>query len=96
VWCGPWLLVEVVAPALTGTTPGKALLGLEIVTYRDGRRPSAWRLLGRWAATVGLGVVPFGALVDHLVPLWQERWATVHDLAAGTAVVHRVGASPRR
>lgn len=95
VGCGPWLLVDVVAPALTGTTPGKALVGLEIVTHRDGRRPSVWRLLGRWASAVGLGLVPFGTLVDHLLPLWQQRWATVHDLVAGTAVVHRVGASPR-
>lgn len=90
VWVGPWLLVLVAVPALTGTTPGKALLGLEIVTWHDGLRPSVWRLLARFAVTAGLAGVPFGSVVDHLCALWQGRWATVHDLAAGTAVVHAV------
>jgi len=66
--------------ASTGRSPGKASLGLRVVTDR-GKPLGARRALARAALCVALPVLLFWALVSR-------RNAGAHDLLLGTAVVY--------
>ena len=75
---------------MAGQTPGKALLGLRIVT-RDGGRLSFWRSLvrffGYWLSSLFFGAGFLWASIDN----YREGW---HDKLAGTTVVYAWDAQP--
>jgi uncharacterized RDD family membrane protein YckC len=76
--------------SLTGQTPGKALLGLRVVT-QDGRRVSPWRALVRIVAYV-ISAAPL-----YLGFLWifiDDRRQAWHDKLAGTVVIFTWAARP--
>lgn len=76
VW---WWLFVWTSMALTGRTPGKALLGLTIRTADDGPVGT-----GR-AAVRALAFLPASVLGLGLLPVLRRR-RPLHDLAAGTVV----------
>ena len=94
------------AVAVTGRTPGKALLGLRVIDAHGARPGVAQSLVRERLPRAGLGslvalapwrcgpvcgmaavLVAFD-LADHLWPLADARGRTLHDLLAGTRVVH--------
>jgi uncharacterized RDD family membrane protein YckC len=75
----------VVSWSAYGRTPGKALLGLAVIT-KDGARPSVGRSILRYfgylISTIPLGLGFLWVLVDNNRRAW-------HDHLAGTRVVYR-------
>lgn len=94
---GPWIVTvggvvfasgyNVVSWAWFGRTPGKALLGLAVIT-QDGAKPSVLRsllrVLGYIASSLPLGAGFLWILIDD----HRRGW---HDHLAGTRVVYRGG-----
>ena len=79
---------SVVSWSWFGKTPGKALLGLAVVTD-DGGRPGFLRSLARFGGYL-LSAIPLGAgFLWILVDDDRRAW---HDHLAGTWVVHAEGA----
>jgi len=78
-----YLLYFVSLWRLTGTSPGKRLMGLRVVGP-DGGHPSLIRAFVRWTTMAILGI-PLG-LTWWPVLLRQDRRA-IHDRLAGTRVV---------
>lgn len=71
-----------------GHTLGMALVHLRAVDALEGRSPlSPGRAAIRSAMGGLLTVVPVGALIDLLWPLWDPRNQTIHDKVAGTVVL---------
>lgn len=81
-----------VLPSLRGTTLGRSLFGITIVT-RTGARVGPWRLLLRDIAHL-LDTVP--VFVGWLWPLWDSRGRTFADFLTRTEVRHVVGERPDR
>ena len=90
-----WFWRFIFAPALyasfyvsvlhSGTTPGKALLGLEIIDLRNHRYPRLPRMLlrelgGKLVSTLCLGI-------GFLWAIWNKDNQSLHDKLAGTVVV---------
>ncbi len=69
---------------IAGKTPGKAIMGLRIVTAR-GKRPSLWRALRRLAGYL-LTMLTFN--IGFLWIMLSKRRQGWHDLLAGTYVVY--------
>jgi len=97
----PWVaaavgaLYEILFTALRSATPGKMVLGIEIVRKDDGRTPLGWSTAGlRWAPNL-LAYTPFtglGTLVflASLVLLFADRMRrTVFDFVGQTYVVRK-------
>ncbi len=79
------VVYSAISVALMGATPGKLLLGLEVVG-RDGRRPSPRRAWVRAA----LGLLSFSLLgLGCLLALFSRSGRALHDFLAGTYVVER-------
>lgn len=78
-------LYHSVAVAVWGTTIGKAVFGLRVVTA-SGRRPGIFRAFFRWLALV-LSLVIFAPVV--LVIVFDGRKRGLHDLICETRVVRR-------
>ena len=73
-----------------GHTLGMAWLRLDAVDAVDGRLPIGPAKAAIRSLTAGaLTIVPVGAVVDLLWPLWDPRNQTLHDKAAGTVVLRR-------
>lgn len=88
IWIGLAVLWQL-GGNLAGGTPGKKLMGLQVVTA-DGSRPGAVRSLARalgWLVSTPLANLGF------VIALFHPRTRTLHDLLAGTYVVE---AGPRR
>ncbi len=78
------VLYSVLSWTLTGRTPGKAIMGLRVVSNDGGRvslGKSFLRLAGYLLSTLMLGAGFFWVLVDDRRRAW-------HDHLAGTRVVH--------
>jgi uncharacterized RDD family membrane protein YckC len=71
-----------------GQSPGKRLMKLRITPLDPGRPLDRTALARRWGATLAIGLVPFGVLVDGLWQLWDQPYRQcLHDKAGGTVVV---------
>lgn len=94
-----WLLgglLEVLLTVRFGGSPGKILLGLEVVDVATGRRPGWRRVAARW---LGLGwAAPAGVVAPaaQFVPFagyglawFDPQRRALHDRLTGVAVVHR-------
>ena len=71
-----------------GRTPGKAALRLRVVSVSD--RTSAigfGRGVGRFVVDAAISIVPFGFVIDHLWPLWDDQNQTLHDKAVRSVVI---------
>jgi uncharacterized RDD family membrane protein YckC len=79
-----WVAYFAGAWAVTGCTPGMALMGLRVVRP-DGRRAPAVAALVR-ALTFPLSLALFG--LGFLGILFHAQRRALHDLLAGTAVVY--------
>ena len=81
-----WILLDVLATSVSGRTPGKALLGL-VVRSKDGGPADGSQLALReaWRAAA---LLTFG--LGWLLALRADKRA-LHDLLAGTCVVHDSG-----
>lgn len=73
-----------------GQTPGKALLGLRLVTL-NGRRIPAWRAVVRYLAYYPSALLLF---VGFAWVLFDDRRQAWHDKLAGTLVVYAWDARP--
>jgi uncharacterized RDD family membrane protein YckC len=95
---GVWFLIVIAAaiviywllPALKGTSPGHAAMGLKIIA-RDGGVPGLGRGLGRWLLRIVddfpyflPGLVGFIAAITD-----KDQHRRIGDRAAGTLVVHK-------
>jgi uncharacterized RDD family membrane protein YckC len=78
-------LYHSVAVAVWGTTIGKAVFGLRIVTA-SGRRPGIFRAFFRWLALT-LSLLVFAPIV--VVIVFEGRKRGLHDLICETRVVRR-------
>jgi len=73
-----------------GHTLGMSLMRLQAVEAREGRTPIGVLRAAIRSATAGLlTIIPLGAIIDLLWPLWDPRNQTIHDKAAGTIVLRR-------
>jgi len=87
-WLALAILYWVWPIAYWGQTPGKGVLGLQVVT-REGRVPSFGRALWR-AILVGIALSTIQWLIglaDFAWPLWDAQRQALHDKLAGTYVV---------
>jgi uncharacterized RDD family membrane protein YckC len=78
-------LYHTIAIAAWGTTVGKAVFGLRVVTA-GGRRPGIFRAFFRWLA-FALSIVIFFPVV--LIVVFDSRRRGLHDLICETRVVRR-------
>jgi len=84
IWAGFWWAYFAFGWGLLGATPGKWLLGLRIVDYRQ-RCP-----IGLARATLRLAAYSVSSLTlcwGHLLPLLRGDRRALHDILAGTRVV---------
>lgn len=70
-----------------GATPGKEALGLYVVRVADGRKPSWGDTAKRELIGKILSVLSFG--IGLLMMLMRRDKKALHDLIAGTIVLHR-------
>jgi len=86
----PSLIYVIVTAAfiasLKQATPGKQINKLRVVTLSGGR-VSFGRALARQVACVLIVYIPLVNVVTYLLPLWNRRKQTIHDMIAGTVVV---------
>lgn len=85
---GLTLAVYVIAPGLTGRTPGKAATGTRVVDA-EGRPPGIGRALIRWLLLLIVDNFPYfiPGLTGFIVALNSRGNQRVGDMAAGTWVV---------
>lgn len=84
-----WIVYQVVMTARGGGW-GKRLLGIRVVRVDNGDLPGIRKAAGRVLFPVGLGVVPFGSILNLgnlLAMIPHERKQTWHDRVSGTVVV---------
>ncbi|QAY71289.1 RDD family protein [Xylanimonas protaetiae] len=84
-WVAAALLAVLALQAWTGWTPGKLVVGIAVVSDRDGRPIGLLRTLLRWAVHV-LDTILF---VGYLRPLWHRERRTFADSVMRTVVVRR-------
>ena len=82
-----WLGYYVVCEAMFSATPGKALVGLRVVSV-DGRPLSVWSIIVRNALRP-VDVLPGAYLLGGVVMLATRNSQRLGDLAAATTVVYR-------
>ena len=71
-----------------GRTPGKAALGLRVVSVSDRASVIGFgRGVGRFVASAAISIVPVGFVIDHLWPLWDDQNQTLHDKAVRSVVI---------
>jgi uncharacterized RDD family membrane protein YckC len=74
----------------SGQTWGMRFLHLGLADKATGRHPVGLpRAFLRALTALVIAIVPFGALVDLLWPLWDPYNQTLHDLVASTVVLNR-------
>jgi uncharacterized RDD family membrane protein YckC len=82
---------RIILPSQRGYSIGQGVVKLKMVDGY-GRLLTQGTLWIRLLAQVGLGLVPFGSVLDLLWPLWDERRQTLHDKAVGSYVINNPGA----
>lgn len=88
---GIFIFYDVIFVTTMGATPGKKILGLQVIDSRNGQRPSFGSALLRWGFPVGLGLLTcsLGYIAILLSPFFDnsgklQGW---HDKAANTLVI---------
>lgn len=91
-------LYEFIMLLVAGRTFGKMLFGTRVVRYVDGRKPTPTQAFFRAMTPALGGIVSLGFLLGGLLRLWEPVvYLSVmfhpirrglHDLAAGTIVIH--------
>jgi uncharacterized RDD family membrane protein YckC len=69
-----------------GASIGQGIMKLKVVDV-NGNLLSFGTAFIRLLAQIGLGLVPFGSLLDLLWPLWDDKRQTLHDKAVGSFVM---------
>ncbi len=82
-WTCAAVVLLLLAQALTGTTPGKAVVGIRVVREADGAPAGVLRTIGREL----LHLLDWIFLIGWLRPLWHARRQTFADTIASTVVV---------
>jgi uncharacterized RDD family membrane protein YckC len=86
LWVALWWIYFVVSWGKAGASPGKWLLGLRIIDYRQrypiGFGRATLRLLAYMVSSLTLGI-------GHLLVLFRRDRRALHDILAGTRVVRR-------
>jgi uncharacterized RDD family membrane protein YckC len=82
-----WLYPVVFEVLASGATPGKRLLGLQVVS-RDGR-PVDWTSSVLRNLLRAADILPFGYAIGLVAMLMDEDFRRLGDVAAGTVVIHR-------
>lgn len=67
-------------------TPGKQKFKLRVVAL-SGKELSFGHALARQAACLFVSFVPFVNIVSYLLPIWNQRKQTIHDMIARTVVI---------
>ena len=86
-----FLLIKPLLEGWRGRSLGKMVVGLEVVSARDGSPISYAQSFGRALAAFAIGFIPFAFLVDDLWPLRDPQRQTLHDKVARTIVIRRQG-----
>ncbi len=84
------IIYHVFFVATAGRTPGKAFMGLRVLTT-DGQRVPIWRAIVR---IVGIIVAALPLFVGLLWVLLDDRRQGLHDKLAGTCVIYTWAARP--
>jgi uncharacterized RDD family membrane protein YckC len=79
-----WLYAALLTSSAWQATVGQRALGMR-VTDLEGRRITFARATGRYFASI---VSSWTLGIGYLIMIWTERKQTLHDLIAGTVVVH--------
>jgi uncharacterized RDD family membrane protein YckC len=81
------MLYKPLMEGANGQTLGKKWTGIRVVMADGSGRIGYGKAWFRWFIAAIINFVPFGFLVDHLWPLWDDNKQTLHDKAAKTIVV---------
>jgi uncharacterized RDD family membrane protein YckC len=68
-----------------GATPGKKILGIEVVSFEDNGTLSNKQMIIRYVGYI-ISTLPF--LLGFFMVLFRKDRRALHDLLAGTAVIH--------
>lgn len=87
------IFYDVIFVSTMGSTPGKMILGMRIVSSRTGQKPSFGPALVRWGFPIGLGYITcfLGYVLIVISPFFDNTgqlrgW---HDKAANTLVIKK-------
>jgi uncharacterized RDD family membrane protein YckC len=72
--------------AQRGASIGQGVMKLKVVDG-NGNLLSTGTALLRLLARIGIGLIPFGTVLDLLWPLWDDKRQTLHDKAVGSFVL---------
>ncbi|GLX22223.1 RDD family protein [Streptomyces lavendulae] len=90
LWTAAFLLLySPLCVSLRGATPGKRLMGLEVVVSGDGGRLGYGRALARHLANLVVNAVPVLCVANASAIALGPDSLGLHDKAVGSAVVHR-------
>ncbi len=70
-------------------TPGKLILGENVVDKLSGNYPGYWRMFLREVISKFVSVLAFGLGYPWLWAVWDKNNQMWHDKIAGTVVVHK-------
>jgi uncharacterized RDD family membrane protein YckC len=79
-----WYYVYLVSSKMQAT-PGKAILGLKIIT-KNGEKLSFWHAFGRYLAYIPSALL---LCIGFLMVGWTKKKQGLHDKIAGTYVVYK-------
>lgn len=82
-----FMLIKPLLEGWRGRSLGKMIVGLQVVSARDGAAITYAQSFGRALAAFGIGFIPFAFLVDGLWPLRDPQRQTLHDKVARTIVL---------
>ena len=68
-----------------GATPGKRILGIEVVSFEDNGALTNKQMIIRYVGYI-ISTLPF--LLGFFMVLFRQDRRALHDLLAGTAVIH--------
>lgn len=68
-----------------GATPGKRILGIEVVNFEDNGALTNKQMIIRYVGYI-ISTLPF--LIGFFMVLFRQDKRALHDLLAGTAVIH--------
>jgi uncharacterized RDD family membrane protein YckC len=79
-----WHFYYVVPLHSGGSTFGKRVCGVKVLSYASGHYPSTGQA---WGRSIGYALSAIILWIGFLMPLWTEKKQALHDMLAGTIVV---------
>ena len=82
---------RVIRQGKTGQSIGKKVLGMYVLNTHTGQPLGAGKSFVRWLVQWALSALTcgIGTIIDHLMPLWDDKKQSIHDKAAQSVVVEQ-------